>query len=126
MFFAIPYISCRSAFSCQWLLLRGWLLLGWLLLLRSAALDDGQHLVLAHDQVLLAIELDLLARVLAEEDQIARFDIEGHALALVVPLAVAGRNDPALLGLLLGRVRDDDPADLLAPPFKALNDDPIV
>src|SRR6202044_4275108 len=44
MLFAMPCISCRSAFSCQWLLPLG-----------PAALDDGQHLVLAHDQVLLAI-----------------------------------------------------------------------
>src|ERR1700681_3364531 len=58
MSFAMPCISCRSAFSCQWLLL----------FRRPAAVNDGQHLVLAHDEVLLAIEVDLLARVLPEED----------------------------------------------------------
>src|ERR1700681_801569 len=121
MFFAIPGISCRSAFSCQWLLRRPSLLL-----LFRPAVNDGQHLVLAHDQVLLAIELDFLARVLAEEDQIARLDIEGNPRALIVHLAVAGRNDPALLRLLFGCVGDDDPADLLLAFFKALDDDPIV
>src|SRR3984893_12205688 len=121
MFFAIPGISCRSAFSCQWLLL-----LPSLLLLFRPAVNDGQHLVLAHDEVLLAIELDLLARVLAEEDQIARLDIEGNALALVVDLGVAGREGPAFLRLLFGRAGDDDPADLLLALFEALNDEPIV
>jgi hypothetical protein len=29
-------------------------------------LEDGQHLVFTHDQVLVAVYLDLLARVLAE------------------------------------------------------------
>ena len=92
----------------------------------SAAVDDGQHFVLAHDEVLLAIELDFLARVLAEEDQIARLDIERDALAVVVHLAVAGGDDLALLRLLFGRVRDDDPADFLLAFFKAPNDEPIV
>ena len=96
------YLLSRSV-QCQWLLL----------LLLPAAVNDGQHFILAHDEVLLAIELDLLARVLAEEDQIARLDIEGDTLAVVVHLAIARRDDLALLRLLFGRVRDDDPADFL-------------
>src|SRR4029450_2309012 len=46
---------------------------------RRPAADDGQYFVLAHDEVLLAIELDLRARVLAEEDQVAGLHIEGDA-----------------------------------------------
>src|SRR5713101_3248200 len=58
-----------------------------LLLCRRPAADHGQHFVLAHDQVFLAVDPDLPARVLAEEDQIARFDIERNASACVVHLA---------------------------------------
>src|SRR6266849_379724 len=64
-----------------------------LFLCRAVAVDDGQHFILAHDEVLHAIELDLLARVLAEEDQIARLDIERDAIAIVLHLAAAGRDD---------------------------------
>src|SRR5688572_12515805 len=35
----------------------------WLLSCSSDRFDDGQHFVLSHDEVLLAIELDLLARI---------------------------------------------------------------
>jgi hypothetical protein len=114
MCFAIPCISCIAA------------LLLVVLLVRPAAVDDGQHFILAQDEVLLAVDLDLLARVLAEEDQIARLDVEGDALAFVVQLAVAGRDDLALLRLLFGRFRDDDPSDFLLAFFKAPNNEPIV
>src|SRR4030095_14924807 len=38
----------------------------------SACFDDRQHFVLPHDEVLLTIELDLLTRVLAEQDHVPR------------------------------------------------------
>jgi hypothetical protein len=43
------YLLSRSV-QCQWLLL----------LLLPAAANDGQHFILGHDEVLLAIELDFL------------------------------------------------------------------
>ena len=55
-----------------------------LLLRRLRAFDDGQHFVFAHDEVFLAIELDLLAGVLAEEDEVAGLDVERDALAVVL------------------------------------------
>src|SRR5204862_663056 len=73
-----PYTICLDMIA---LLLR--------LLLRCLAANDGQHLVFPHQQVLLAIELDLRARVLAEEDHVAHLDIEGNARAVVVHLAIA-------------------------------------
>src|SRR5213592_373954 len=79
MCFAIPFLL-SPARSATWLLL----------LLRPAAVDDGQHFVLAHDEVLLTMELDLLAGVLPEEDQIAGLDIERDTLAVLVHLALAG------------------------------------
>src|SRR2546422_11597955 len=74
-----------------------------------AAFDDGQHFVFSHDEVLLAIELDLLTRVFAEENLIARLDVERDALA-VFHHALAGGDHGAALRLLFRRVRNDDPA----------------
>src|SRR4051812_47735514 len=78
-----------------------------LLFLRSvlAAFDDGQHLVLAHDEELVALEFDFLAGVLAEQDRVARFDVERHAFAVVLGLAAADGNHLALLRLFLSGIR---------------------
>src|SRR5204863_4287350 len=97
-----------------------------LLFLVRAALDDGQYFVLAHDQVLLTIEFDLLARVLAEENEVARLDVERDALAVVLRLAVAGGDDFALLRFFLRGVGDDDPADFLFAFLEALDNDAVV
>ena len=66
------------------------------------AFDDGQHVILFHDEVLFAIQLDLLARILAEEDPVARFDVERDPLAVVFHLPAAGGDDRTLLRLLFG------------------------
>ena len=57
---------------------------------------------------------------------VAGLDVERDALAVVLDLAVAGGDDLALLGLFLGGVGDDDPADLLFAFLDALNDDAVV
>src|SRR2546422_8136923 len=95
-------------------------------LLLGLAFDDGQHVILFHDEVLLAIQLDLLARILAEQDPVARFDVERDPLAVVCHLPVDGGDDRALLRLLFGGVRDDDPADVLFAFVEALNKDAVV
>src|SRR6266566_206904 len=59
-----------------------------LLLFLGPAFNDGQHFVFADDEVLLAIELDLVAGILAEEDGVAGGDVQGDALALVGGLTV--------------------------------------
>src|SRR5437016_10597098 len=43
---------------------------------RARALDDAENLVLAHDEQLLAVDLDLGAAVLAEEHAVTRFRSE--------------------------------------------------
>src|SRR5260370_39178442 len=58
--------------------------------------------------MILALELDLAARVLAEENLIPGLYFDRDKLALVGVLALANRNDLALLRLFLGGVRDDD------------------
>src|SRR5512139_3789465 len=74
--------------------------------------NDGENVVLTHDEVLVPVDLHLGARVLAHEDLVALLDLERHALAVLGDPAGARRDDLALLRLLLGGVRDDDPAAL--------------
>src|SRR5215510_4338143 len=87
--------------------------------------DDRKHFVLAHDQVLVAVQFDFLAGVLAEEDGVPFLDVERDALVLLA-LAESHRDDSALLRFLLGGVRDDDPANLLFAFFEALDDHTIM
>src|SRR6516162_8912491 len=50
-------------------------------LLLGLAFDDGQHVILLHDEVLVAVQRALLTSICAEQDPVARFDVEGDALA---------------------------------------------
>src|SRR6185369_8688984 len=59
--------------------------------------QDGEDFVLTEDQDVFAVDADVRARVLSEQDLVADLDVEGG-------------EDFAFLGLLLGRVGDDDPA----------------
>src|SRR5207247_5372870 len=81
---------------------------------------------LAHDQILLVVDLHLGAGILAEQDLVAGLHVERDLLALVGDLAGADGNHPGLLGLLLGRVRDDDPALLDLFLLEPLHQKPIV
>src|SRR3989475_7788344 len=72
--------------------------------------ENGEDVFLAHDEVLLVVDLDLGTRVLPEQDFVAGLHVEGDLLAVVADLAVADGDHLALLRLFLGRVRDDDPA----------------
>src|SRR5438132_11309198 len=74
----------------------------------SSALDHAEDVLLAHDQMLFAVDLDLGAGVLAEQHGVADLDVERGDLALVVRFALADRDDLALLGLFLRGVGDDD------------------
>jgi hypothetical protein len=57
----------------------------------KSLLDDAEDFFFAHDQEFVAVELDLGARVLAEEDGVAGFDVEREDFAFVVGLALANR-----------------------------------
>src|SRR6185436_17603401 len=52
-----------------------------LLFLRVATADDAQYFVFSHDEVFLALELDLLPRVLAEEDEVTGLHVRQLARA---------------------------------------------
>ena len=73
-------------------------------------LDDREDVVLAQDDVLFAVELHFGARVLADEDLVARLDLERADLAVLVDLAVADGDDLGLERLLLGGVGDEEAA----------------
>src|SRR5437899_9603792 len=89
-------------------------------------LDHAEEVLLTEDQVLLAVELDLAARVLAEQHPIALLDVGCHHLAVLAP-AGTDRHHEALLGLLLGRIGDDDPPDAaLFLVFHAFDDHPVL
>src|SRR5882757_6479284 len=69
-------------------------------------LDDRENVARREDEVLLAVVLHLGAAVLAVEHDIADGDVERQTVA-VLEAARAHGQDGALLGLLLGGVRND-------------------
>src|SRR5262245_16808600 len=92
----------------------------------ESLLEDGEDVFLAQDQVVLAVDLHLVAGILPEQDPVTGLDVEGNALAAVVHLPRADGHDLGPLGLLLGGVGDDDAADLLLALFLALDEDAVV
>ena len=88
--------------------------------------EDAEDVLLFHDEVLLAVQLDLAAGILAEEDSVAFLHREGEVLAVVVDLAGADGDDLALLRLLLGGVRDDEVAVLLVLLLEALHENAVM
>src|SRR5262249_25008330 len=93
---------------------------------RLDLVDDAQHVLFPHDQVLLVLYLDLGAGVLAQEDAVASLHVQRDLLALVVHLAGSDRDDLPLLGLLLRRVRNDDAALLHLLLLDSLDENPVV
>src|SRR5581483_8701130 len=96
------------------------------LLRRLRFLDHAENVAFLHDQEVLAIELDLRARPLAEQDPVAGFDVERDELALLVAAAGAGGDNLAFLRLLLGGVGNDDAASRSFLGFDAAHDDAIM
>src|SRR6266850_2463561 len=91
-----------------------------------ALFNHAENVVLAHDQVILAIHLDLRAAILADQHAITLLDFKRYELAVLIPLPRADRNDLAFLRLLLGGIRDDDPAFLHFRVFDRLHQHPIA
>ena len=76
---------------------------------RSAP-DHAEEFGLAEDEVLDALDLDFVARVLAVDDGVALADAHLGELAVVEALARAGGDDLALDGALLARLGQIDAA----------------
>src|ERR1700730_8315399 len=88
--------------------------------------NDSEDIVLAHNQVVLTVNLDLGAAVFGEEDFVADFDVEFDLLAIVVELASTDGCDSAFLRLLFRRVGNDDVSLLDFFLFERLNQHAIA
>src|SRR3982074_1855882 len=96
--------SNAPAFAMVYLLAR--LLLG----RGGLAGDHGQHVLLADDQVLDVLDLELASRVLGVEHAVTDLELHGQPGAIVKGPARADSLDQAFLGLLLGGVGQNDAA----------------
>jgi hypothetical protein len=67
----------------------------------ASGLDDAHDVFFAHDEQFLAIDLDGLAGVLAEQNAVTHLDVH-RDLAVLVTLARADGQDFALIGLFGG------------------------
>src|SRR4029079_12666506 len=88
--------------------------------------EDAHDVALLHDQQVLAVDLDLGARPLAEQHAIADLDVDRDQLAALVAATRADGDDFALGGLFLGRVGNDDAACGLLFGVDALDHDAVV
>src|SRR6202047_4299370 len=79
-------------------------------LIRGGVINDAHDIGFLHDHEVLAIELDLGARPLAEQHAVAGLDVERVQLAILVARAGADGDDFAFHRFLLRRVRDEDAA----------------
>src|ERR1700675_1554339 len=87
---------------------------------------DSEDVVLAHDQVVLTIDLDFGASVFGDENFVADFDSEFDLLAIVVELASADGCDGTFLRLLFRRIGNDDISLLDFFFFERLNQHAIA
>src|SRR5215213_5251134 len=89
-------------------------------------LHDGEQVAGGEHEVLLAAVLDLGAAVLRVDDHVAHVHIERDAVAVVVDAAGAHGDNGALLGLLLGGVRNDQTGGGGGLGLVGLDHDPVL
>src|SRR5689334_2798320 len=82
----------------------GKLALGGLL---GGSAQNAEDLFFAHDEEVFAIDLDLSAGVLAEQDAIAFLHVERTDFTFFADLAFSDGEDFAFLRLILGAIGDD-------------------
>src|SRR3954454_4175109 len=87
--------------------------------------DDREDVAGRQDEVLVGSELHLGAAVLGEDDGVTLLDVHRRALAVFEP-ARADSEDLALLGLLLGGVRDHDAGRRCLLGLQHLDDDAVL
>src|SRR5215204_208785 len=96
------------------------------LLLGHRLVDHAHDVGLLHDQEILAVDLDLGARPLAEQHAVADLDVDRNELAGFVAATRANSDDFALGRLLLGGVGNDDASGRLRLGVDALDDYAVV
>src|SRR5215468_40910 len=88
--------------------------------------DHAHNVGLLHDQELLAVELDLGARPLAEQHAVTGLDPHRDQFAVLVATAGADGDDLALLRFLFGAVGNDDAALGFFLRLETPDDHPVV
>src|SRR4051812_9837642 len=76
----------------------------------DSVLDDREDVLLADDEELFLVDLELGPGVLRVQDGVALLDVDRLALPVIEGPARADRENGPLLGLLLGGVGQDDAA----------------
>ena len=89
-------------------------------------LEHPHDVAFLHDQVFDAIDLDLGARPLAEQDPITRLDVNRDELAGFVTPSRTDGDDFALLRFLFGGIRNDDASGSLFFGLDALDHNSIM
>src|SRR3954453_1386882 len=77
---------------------------------RDHAFNDAHYIRFLHDDEVLAVDLDLCAGPLPEQDAIASLHVERHELAALIASPRPGGDDLPFLRLLLRGIRNDDAA----------------
>src|SRR5690606_24977593 len=93
---------------------------------RALTRDDAEDVALLHDEQVLAFDLDLGARPLAEQDTVTGLDDGGDQLARVLAGAFADGDDFTLGRLFLGGVGDDQTALGLLFTLNAADEHAVV
>ena len=93
---------------------------------RTGAGDDSENLVLAHDQQLFAVDLDLRTGVLAKQNAVAGLNIQRLTRSVFFVLSRSGSDHFAFLRFLFGAVGDDDAAAHLLAFFNPLHDHAVM
>src|SRR5882672_8871899 len=88
--------------------------------------QDREDVFLAQDHVLLPGDRHFGAGVLPVEDPVADLHVERRDLPVFADLALAGRDDGALLGLLLRGIGDDDPSGRLLLALTGPEQEPVL
>src|SRR5207244_8856770 len=89
--------------------------------LNRQSTDDAEDIVLAHDQVSIAVDLDFSAAVFRDQHLVAGFYGEIDFLALVVNFTGAKIDDFSFLRFFLHGIRSTDDAVLYFSLFYRLN-----
>src|SRR5216683_2323251 len=91
-----------------------------------SAFEHAEDIVLAQDQMLFVLELDLAACILAEKNPVAGFHVGRHQFASLGHLPLTNRYNLPLLRLFFGAIGNDDTAFGLVFFLDALHQDAIA
>src|SRR5712671_2568870 len=97
------------------------------LLLGGGQISENAHdVAFLHDEQFLTVELDLVARPLAEQHAVADLEVDRDQLAGFVSAARTNGGDFALRGLFLGGIGNDDAASGFVFGINAFDHDAVV